>query len=211
MIPKSATEDSRYLQSCESGFWQNIFRVEADYIARRLEGCADVLSIGCGPAIIESDLAARGFHVVGVDVSREALDCAPDNVRTVLCRAEDINFGESSFDAVIFVVSLQFIEDFAKALKRAARVLRPKGRLIVMLLNPESEFFKERVQKTDSYVRKIRHMALSGIESEVSRFFKVETEYFLGISGDRIFDSALPSESALYIINGTPRLGEWEL
>jgi ubiquinone/menaquinone biosynthesis C-methylase UbiE len=207
----SATEEARYLQSCGSEFWQRIFRVELDYLARHLAGCVDVLSVGCGPAIVEAGLVEKGFHVTGLDVSGEALALAPDNIRKVVGRAEDMNFRESSFDAAIFVASLQFLDDYKKAIRKTAQVLRSKGKLIVMLLNPESAFFKERIQKTDSYVRKIRHGNLNEIEKAIAGLFHMETEYFLGIRGDHIFDSNAFSEAALYIIKGTPRIVEWEL
>jgi ubiquinone/menaquinone biosynthesis C-methylase UbiE len=205
------TEDARYLQSCGSDFWQRVFRVELDYLARQLEGCAEILSVGCGPAIIEAGLSEKGFNVVGLDVSREEIACAPDSIRKVVGRAEDMNFRESSFDAAIFVASLQFIEDYKKAIRKTARALRPKGRLIIMLLNPDSAFFKEHIQRADSYVRKVRHHNLREIEKTIAEYFQIETEYFLGICGDAIFDSADPAKSALYVIKGISKIVEWEL
>jgi ubiquinone/menaquinone biosynthesis C-methylase UbiE len=203
--------EERYLESCRKEFWQKVFQRELEYLIEHLEGCRDVLSVGCGPAIIEADLAERGFRVVGLDVSREALACAPDSIRKVVGRAEDMNFRESSFDAAIFVASLQFIEDYKKAIRKTARALRPNGRLIVMLLNPDSAFFKERIRKADSYVRKVRHINLNEIEQDIAELFHTETEYFLGIRGENIFDCNVSAEAALYIIKGTPKIGEWEL
>jgi ubiquinone/menaquinone biosynthesis C-methylase UbiE len=107
----------RYIESCRKEFWQKVFQLELEYLIEHLEGCRDVLSVGCGPAIIEGALAERGFNVTGLDVSQEALNCAPDKVRTVVARAEDMSFPESSFDAVIYVASLQFVDDYRKALR----------------------------------------------------------------------------------------------
>ena len=143
-------EIERYLKSCQTEFWQGVFRAELDYLTRHLEGSEDILSVGCGPAIIESGLSERGFRVTGLDVSRETLNCAPDRIRTVAARAEDMPFPESSFDAVIYIASLQFIEDFRKAIEKTERVLRPDGKLIVMLLNPGSTFFRDRVRNANS-------------------------------------------------------------
>jgi hypothetical protein len=96
-------EIERYLESCRTEFWQGVFRAEFDYLARHLEGSEDILSVGCGPAIIENG-------------SRETLNCSPDRIRTVAARAEDMPFPESSFDAVIFIASLQFIGNYRKAI-----------------------------------------------------------------------------------------------
>lgn len=196
---------ARYLQSCQTEFWQKVFQFELDYLIQHLKGCIDILSVGCGPAIIESALSERGFRVTGLDVSQEALDRAPDSIRTVTARAEDMPFPESSFDAVIYVASLQFIEDYRKAIEKTVRVLRPDGRLVVMLLNPESEFFKAKLCDPNSYVQKIRHMDLRKIEAVIADNFSVHTEYNLGVKGDIIFASRDVAEAVLYIIRGTKK------
>ena len=203
-ISTSVSEDvERYLQSCQTEFWQGVFQVELEYIVQHLAGGGEILSVGCGPAMIESALSERGFRVTGLDVSREALDCAPDGVRTVAARAEDMPFPESSFDAVIYVASLQFIDDYRKAIERTTRVLRPEGALLVMLLNPESDFFKEKLRDPSSYVRKIRHTGLREIEDVIAEDFSVQTEYLLGVKGDVLFESRDATDAVLYIIRGT--------
>jgi SAM-dependent methyltransferase len=191
-----------YVQSCKTPFWQKVFQVEREYLVRHLQGTTDVLSVGCGPAIIEGGLSERGFRVTGLDISREALACAPDHVRKIVGRAEDMDFPASSFDAVIYVASLQFIEDYRKAIEKTAHVLRPNGKVIVMLLNPESAFFKERVRNPASYVTRIRHTNLPEIEAAIADCFCVETEYFLGVRGGEVFTSHDPAVAALFIIRG---------
>jgi hypothetical protein len=104
---------------------------------------------------------------------------------------------------VIYVASLQFIEDYRKAIEKTARVLRAGGKLIVMLLNPQSRFFKEKSCDPDSYVRRIRHTGLREIEDVIAQDFDVQTEFFLGIRGDTILESRDAAEAALYIIRGT--------
>ena len=205
---RSSGEMEGYLRACQTDFWKAVFQAEIEYLLEHLAGCEDILSVGCGPAVIESALSERGFRVTGLDVSQEALDRAPDHVRKVVARAEDMPFPKSSFDAAVYVASLQFIEDYTKAIARTAGVLRPDGRLIVMLLNPESDFFKGKFRDPNSYVRKIRHTGLREIESVVAEDFDIQTEYFLGIKGDSIFESRDPADAALYILRGTRKLLE---
>ena len=167
-----------------------------------LKGTKDILSVGCGPAIIEAGLSEHGFNVTGLDISKEALNQAPDSIRTVKGSMENMDFTESSFDAVIYVASIQFIEKYKEAIKQSARVLRPGGKLLIMLLNPESEFFKEKTQNPDSYINKIKHINLREIEGAVAKYFSVKTEYFLGIKGTEIFQSRDSNLASLYIIKG---------
>ena len=195
----------KYLQSCKTDFWNEVLRAELDYILRELKGLQNVLSVGCGPAIIEAGLDKHGFNVTGLDISKEALDRAPDRVRTVEGSAENLNFASRSFDAVLYVTSIQFIERYEQAIKQSARVLRSDGKLLMMLLNPESKFFKEKAQKPDSYINRIKHKNLTAIETAVAKYFFVKTEYFLGIEGTRLFQSGDSQEASLYIIKGIKR------
>jgi len=192
----------KYLQSCKTEFWKNVFKAELDYILRELNGTKDVLSVGCGPAIIEAGLAEHGFNVTGLDISREALGCVPDTIRTVVGSAENMDFTQFSFDAVIYVASLQFIEKYKEAIKRTARVLKTGGELLALLLNPESEFFKEKTRNPASYINKIKHTDLKEIERTIAEYFSVQAEYILGIKGREIFESQNPNLASLYIIKG---------
>ena len=196
----------KYLQSCKSAFWKEVFKAEMDYLFQQLRGVKDVLSIGCGPAIIEAGLAELGFSVTGLDISEEALGQAPDNIRKKAGSAEKMDFSESSFDAVIYVASLQFIEKYKQALKQTARVLKPGGKVLVMLLNPQSEFFKEKFLKSDSYINKIKHTDLDEIERTIADYFSVQGEYFLGIKGTEIFQTQAADSAALYVIKGKKRV-----
>ena len=104
----------KYFKSCQSEFWKEIFRKETEYILMELEGYENILSVGCGPALIEQVLQENGFNVTGLDVSKEALGSAPDSIRIVVGSAEDMEFNNTSFDAAIYVASLQFINDYKK-------------------------------------------------------------------------------------------------
>ncbi|APG24897.1 MULTISPECIES: class I SAM-dependent methyltransferase [Syntrophotalea] len=195
--------EPRYFEACKSAFWQEVFRYELEYLVQHLQGCREVLSVGCGPATIEAELVRHGFRVTGLDVSSEALSRAPDTVRTVLARAEEMPFPPDTFDAVIYVASLQFVADYARALEKTVPVLRPGGRLILMLLNPASKFFQKKQGEPGSYVAGIRHTDLKAMKNAAARYFSVRSEYFLGIEGDAISREADREHAALYVILGT--------
>jgi ubiquinone/menaquinone biosynthesis C-methylase UbiE len=192
----------KYLQSCKSDFWKEVFEEELYYILHQLKGAKDILSVGCGPAIIETGLAEHGFNITGLDISEVVLGQNPDSIRTVVGSAEKMNFADCSFDAVVYVASLQFIEKYERALKETFRVLRPKGKFLAMLLNSESDFFKEKTQKPDSYISRIKHINVKEITKVVAEYFSIKTEYFLGIKGARVFQSQDSNMAGLYVIKG---------
>jgi len=199
-------EMNKYLESCKTEFWQKVFDVELRYLLSELRDVKDVLSVGCGPAIIEARLAEHGFNVTGLDISKEALNQAPDNIRTVAGSAENVNFADSSFDAVIYIASLQFIEKYKEAIKQTVRLLRAGGKLLVMLLNPESEFFKEKASNPSSYVNKIKHTDLREIEGTIAKDFSIQSDYFLGIKDREIFETSDSNLAGLYVVKGKKKV-----
>lgn len=182
-----------------------VFEAELGYLLRELNNDRDILSVGCGPAVIEKGLAEHGFNVTGLDISREALGQTSPRIRTVVGRAESMDFADSCFDAVIYVASLQFIERYREAVKQTARVLRRDGKLLVMLLNPESEFFMERAQNPASYINKIKHRDLKEIEGAIAECFSIKGEFFLGIKGGEVFESRDSRLAGLYVVKGTKK------
>ncbi|MBN1156629.1 hypothetical protein JXA85_03375, partial [Candidatus Woesearchaeota archaeon] len=57
---------SQYLKSCQTKFWKQVFEKELEYLLKELQGCKDILSVGCGPAIIEKGLQENGFNITGL-------------------------------------------------------------------------------------------------------------------------------------------------
>lgn len=134
--------------------------------------------------------------MVGLDVAREAIAGAPDTLRTVVAPAEKLPFADAAFDVVLFIVSLQFVENYRQALSEARRVLRPGGRMIAMLLDPTSSFFKRKHAEADCYVRRIRHTDLHELESAVAEGFEIQGGFFLSIADQRVFPSREPETAA---------------
>ena len=194
-----------YLETCQSPFWREVFEKELDYLLRALKGHKKILSVGCGPAIIERGLQENGFNITGLDVSKEAIEGAPDSIRTVIGSAENMDFPDSSFDASIYVVSLQFIEDYEKAIEETQRVLMPHGKIVIMLLNTKSRFFNENIKDPESYMNNIKHKDFDIVTKAIEKYFSIQTEYYLGIKGQKIFPSNDHLLASLFIIQGTKK------
>jgi SAM-dependent methyltransferase len=116
-------------------------RLEVDFVLRSLrplEG-ARILDLPCGYGRHAALLARRGFHVVGVDLSRamlaEARRRSPEGPRLRFRRGDMRRIGyRDEFDAVInLYTSFGYFTPAQNvtALRRMARALRPGGRLLV--------------------------------------------------------------------------------
>ena len=97
------------------------------------------LDVGCGEGRVARDLAARGHSVTGIDASPTLVELAraahPDG-EYVLADAAALPFADASFDLVVAFNSLMDVQDMPGAIREAARVLDPGGRLCVSITHP---------------------------------------------------------------------------
>lgn len=111
-----------------------------------------VLDLGTGTGRVLQLLAPLASRAVGLDASHAMLSVARANLeRAGLARVElrqgDIYappFGRDAFDLVIVHQVLHYLDDPARALAQAARVVAPGGRLVVVDFAPHGlEFLRE--------------------------------------------------------------------
>jgi SAM-dependent methyltransferase len=97
------------------------------------------LDVGCGEGRLTRDLAWLGHDVVGVDASPTLLAAAREaapGMELHLADAAALPFADASFDLVVAFMSLQDVDDLGGALREAARVLEPDGRLCLAIVHP---------------------------------------------------------------------------
>ncbi len=96
----------------------------------------DIASGTGEPGLSVARLAPRG-HVVLTDLAAEMLDIATRragaqgiaNFETRVCSADDLPFGDATFDSVSVRFGYMFFPDVAKATAEFVRVLKPGGRV----------------------------------------------------------------------------------
>ena len=103
-----------------------------------------MLDLACGNGYIARKLARAGARVTGVDASTPVMEHArareerePLGIGYHVADAARLDgLGDASFDVVVCNMALRDIPDAEGALREAARVLRPGGRLITSLSHP---------------------------------------------------------------------------
>lgn len=125
---------------------QAFYEMAFDDIARRLAAPRDavILDAGCGSCAKSVLLASRGFRVVGMDFSADALALAGETMRRhgvedrITVRQGDllsIPFKDGEFSYVMCWGVLMHVPDVQRAMAELARVLKPGGILVTSEAN----------------------------------------------------------------------------
>ncbi|MBN3033941.1 MAG: methyltransferase domain-containing protein [Candidatus Saganbacteria bacterium] len=99
-----------------------------------------IIDLGCGQGVFCRELARAGAAVTGIDSS-------PSLIKTARRRSPEINylvadaadlraFGAKSFDAAACLLALQNMEHCGRVIAEAARLLKPRGRLLIVMNHP---------------------------------------------------------------------------
>ena len=107
----------------------------------RLLGRVDgkkLLDVGCGDGAMAFDLARQGATVTALDADPSMIAASRRRAKNEATRAqlvegdvENLPFDDATFDVVVAVTVLCFVQDAERAVKEIARVLKPGGRLVI--------------------------------------------------------------------------------
>ena len=99
----------------------------------------DVIELGCGTAYFSAWLARRGARPVGVDVTpaqlttaRRAMAQSEIEFPLLEASAEDVPLSDASFDLAVSEYGASLWCDPERWVPEAARLLRPRGRLVFL-------------------------------------------------------------------------------
>lgn len=103
-----------------------------------------ILDIGCGPGVLAPHVVAAGARYTGVDKSRKLLAFASRHhgqhgrfLHGDATRLHEVSgLCNTSFDAVVFMLSIQDIAPLEDAVTGAVSLLRPGGRIVLLMTHP---------------------------------------------------------------------------
>ena len=105
--------------------------------------------VGIEPSSSMRKIAVKKFADVVTDLEKvkEKIHSGDKFVAIIPGDAKELPFDKEVFDRVVFFTSLEFIDDPDKAVEEALRVLKPGGRVVIVVLNGESPWMRQRIGK----------------------------------------------------------------
>jgi demethylmenaquinone methyltransferase / 2-methoxy-6-polyprenyl-1,4-benzoquinol methylase len=147
-LPQRYDRLAELLSFGQNGRWRRAMIDRVDPAAGQT-----VLDVASGTAGVALQMATRGATVVGVDLTEQMLRQGQHNVagspaggriRLAAGRAEQLPFGDASFDALTFTYLFRYVLDPEATLRELARVVRPGGRVASLeFLVPPSWFWRQ--------------------------------------------------------------------
>ena len=147
-------EIKKYIRYYQTSKGKQIAQFESDIISKHMPVNGFLLSIGCGPAVIETRLneKRKDIYIISIDNDKDMLSVVPFHLHPICADATFLPFVSSSFDIVVCITSLEFIHDPKKVLLQIHRVLKPGGIMLALLLNPKSDFVQQKRNDSTSYI-----------------------------------------------------------
>jgi ubiquinone/menaquinone biosynthesis C-methylase UbiE len=108
-----------------------------------------ILDAGCGTGIFTTDILSSGPQVIGLDISLPMLIQAKKKLKEypfwiILADMLNLPFPGSSFDKVVSVTALEFVEDAKGAIGELFRITKREGCIVVATLNSLSSWASRR-------------------------------------------------------------------
>jgi ubiquinone/menaquinone biosynthesis C-methylase UbiE len=156
-------------------------------------GGGKLVEIGCGLGLELARLGRLGFDVTGVDLAPNAIDLCNAYLRrqgvsgrAVVQNAESLEFPDESFEAVYSSGVIQHTPNIDRAIGEIWRVLKPDGRILIILYHRRSWFYLlQRLSGTNiEFEGGDAPIINAYTRDELRRLFarfqdlQVETEYF---------------------------------
>ncbi|MEK7498051.1 MAG: class I SAM-dependent methyltransferase, partial [Patescibacteria group bacterium] len=184
----------------------NLLQVAVSYLPEAKR----ILDIGCGVGTVSYYFGSMGKKVVGIDISKTAIELAKLNAKSLNVdknvKFKVIDFPDQNatgkFDLVLLSEVLEHLRDDNLAVKKIYRLLRPKGLVIASSPSKNAPLFRAGLlRKFDKEVGHLRRYNEAGFKKlfKDSNFKILETRKTEGIIRNTLFTNVILGKSIRFI------------
>jgi ubiquinone/menaquinone biosynthesis C-methylase UbiE len=158
----------KYYKKFDAWYDKNrfVFLSEVRVLKKALPKRGEGLEIGVGTGRFASSLGIKN----GIDPSLNMLKVAKRRgVNVRLGKGEKVSFKDESFDYVAIIITLCFVRDVNKVISEARRVLRPKGKIIIAIVDRESFLGVYYRNKKSIFYKKAKFFSVGEVKMILSR------------------------------------------
>lgn len=175
------------------------YRLLLESINKYIKPENKVLDIGCGVGALDLYLASKGYEVLGIDISKHAVESARDSAEAMgfkNAKFEKYDFPSETpkgkFDFIIFTEVIEHIKEDRKALSQINKLLNKYG--ILLLSTPSIQAPLHRIGYAKEFDKRVGHLRRYDLENlykmiEANGFKILETRKVEGILRNFLFFS----------------------
>lgn len=134
---------------------------ELDYFLSYLTKDSKILDFGCGVGDKTEYIRKKGFEVIGIDLSTQAIKFGKRTFpKCKLKEVKSLNtkFKSKSFDAIVAIAFLHCLNNkqIKKVIKEINKIIKDKGKIYILVMSDKDSTTKERGKKVekDTYLMK---------------------------------------------------------
>ena len=126
----------------------------------------------------------------------------PSYLHPIQADAVKIPINSSIADLLICITSLEFMNDPKLSLQEIYRIIKPNGIFLVLLLNPDSTYVKQKTSEGNSYIgRNLQQKTYDVIISTITHLFNhYKSSVDLYIENEKIKKESTPNNARLLIM-----------
>jgi ubiquinone/menaquinone biosynthesis C-methylase UbiE len=170
-----ATPLGAFVDGKEKELILNLLRPQAD---------ETILEVGSGTGYFLRTVSRSGAHCVGIEPSLDMLAVATSrphrSIDYVGGRGESLPFRDGCFDGLLYMTTLEFVQDVDAALQEVRRVVRPGGRLVFGVLNADGPWVRARRREGGLWTE-ARFYRPAELEALLSTLVPVQIDYCVHI------------------------------
>jgi len=164
--------------SAEDHFFRQRCEQTVSYVLGVCDRRSAILDLGCGSGPVTTALRREGRRVVALDYSLDMLRLAGERMTDegvgcgglVQGDSEQLPFAPATFDTVVCLGVISYVQDYRSVFREVRRVLKPQGRLVLSARNALNPRFFDPVEPARAAARWFRYHLSGRHQVVIGRF-----------------------------------------